>query len=172
MSKKELLDIVLSNPKLLFNLKNTLIHYPDIYKDFLTWNFPKEFIFSQKLYHYLYNDPELKLGQCKICNNRCLFKSFTSGYCKYCSPKCRRKDINPMESDKSKLKLSETKKKQYSNKQWHDSVVNKNKQTCENKYGGIGFASPELKEKSLTTNFIVNGSKFYRNSEQIKRTNQ
>lgn len=172
MSKKELLDILLSNSKLLLNLKNTLRHYPDIYNDFLTWVFPKEFSFSQKLYHYLYDDQELKLGHCKMCNNRCLFKSFTSGYCEYCSPKCRRKDINPMKSNESKIKLSETKKRQYSNKEWHDSVVNKNKVTCENRYGGIGFASPELKEKSLSTNFLTNGNRFYRNPEQIRKTNQ
>jgi len=172
MSKKELLDILLSNTKLLYNLKNTLRHYPDIYNDFLTWVFPKEFSFSQKLYHYLYDDQELKLGHCKECNNRCLFKSFTSGYCEYCSPKCRSKNVNPMESDESKQKLSETKKKQYSNKHWHDDVVNKNKMTCEKRYGGIGFASPELKEKSLSTNYINNGDRQYHNYNKIKQTNQ
>lgn len=173
MSKKELLDILLSNHKLLLNLKNTLRHYPDIYNDFLTWVFPKEFTFSQKLYHYLYDDQELKLGQCKECNNRCLFKSFTSGYCEYCSPKCRSKNLpNSMSSEKSRLKLSETKKKQYSDKQWHDNVVNKNKKTCEDRYGGIGFASPELKERSLNTNFIRNGDRNYHNCEQTIKTNQ
>ena len=172
MSKKELLDIILSNPKLLFNFKATFKKHQDLYQDFLTWSFPDNFTFSQKLYHYLYDDQELKLGCCKMCNNRCLFKSFTYGYCEYCSPKCRRKDIDPMCSIESKQKLSETKKKQYSDKQWHDDVVNKNKMTCETRYGGVGFASPELKEKSLSTNYINNGDRQYHNYNKIKQTNQ
>jgi len=172
MSKKELLDIILSNPKLLFNLKATLKQYPELYQDFLTWRFPDNYSLSQKLYHYLYNDPELKLGHCIVCGNKCLFKSFTSGYCEYCSYKCRRSEINPMESTESRKRLSNTKKKQYADKEWHDSVVNKNKETCEKLYGGIGFASTELKEKSLTTNLIINGDKNYHNQEQTKRTNQ
>ena len=171
MSKEELLDILLSNPKLLYNLKQTLNKYTEIYNDFLTWTFPKEFTLSQKLYHYLYNDPELKLGHCIICGNMCLFKSFKDGYCTYCCPKCRRSVINPMESNESKLKLSETKKRQYSDKEWHDSVVNKNKQTCESKYGGVGYSSTKLKEKSLSTNLTKNGNRQYHNYDKITKTN-
>ena len=172
MSKKELLDIILSNPKLLFNLKATFKKYQDLYQDFLTWSFPDNFSFSQKLYHYLYDDPELKLGCCVVCGNRCLFKSFTSGYCEYCSYKCRSNEINPMGSLESRKRLSNTKKKQYANKEWHNSVVNKNRETCEKGYGGIGFASPELKEKSLSTNYINNGDRQYHNYNKIKQTNQ
>lgn len=171
MSKKELLDIVLSNIKMRYNLKHTLQQYPDIYQDFLTWTFPDDFIFSQKVYHYLYDDPNLKLGFCSVCGNRCLFKSFVDGYCEFCSPKCRRSVINPMESKTSRQRLSQTKKRQYSDEIWHNSVVNKSKNTCKKLYGGVGFASIELKEKSLATNLSLNGDKEYRNFEKIKETN-
>ena len=172
MSKKELLDIILSNSKLLFNLKATFKQYPELYQDFLTWVFPDNFSFSQKLYHYLYDDPELKLGHCVVCGNKCLFKSFTSGYCEYCSYKCRRSVINPMESLESRKRLSNTKKKKYADKEWHDSVVNKSKETCEKLYGGIGMASQKLRDKTLDTNLFLYGNKNYRNLEQIKKTNQ
>ena len=171
MNKEELLDILLSNQKLLYNLKHTLQQYPDILQDFLTWKFPDTFTFSQKAYHYFHNDPELTLGHCHICGKPCLFKSFKSGYCKYCSHKCRRYDMDPMQSNESKLKLSETKKRQYSDKEWHDSVVNKNKQTCESKYGGVGYSSPKLKEKSLSTNLTKNGNRQYHNYDKITKTN-
>ena len=68
------------------NIKNK---FPGIYLEIISFtNFPNNFKFSQKLYHYLNDDPELKLGVCPICGNRCRFKTIFSGYLLGCSKKC------------------------------------------------------------------------------------
>lgn len=171
MTKSELLDKLLSDIKSLYNPDILLKKFPEIFNDFNNWIFPDNFLLSQKIYHYLYDDIELKIGYC-ICGKRCYFKSFKKGYCKYCSKKCRRSDINPMASEESRKKVSETKKKQYLDEEWHNNVVEKSKKKCEELYGGVGFASKELKEKSMNTNLKRNGSKEYRNQEKAKQTNR
>lgn len=63
-------------------------NYPQFYQDLLTWSFPCNFTFGQKLYHYINNDFNFKLGLCPVCNNRCKFKGFFKGYYSHCSVKC------------------------------------------------------------------------------------
>ena len=37
--------------------------FPDHYKNICSLSFPESFRFSQKIYHYIHNDEELKLGK-------------------------------------------------------------------------------------------------------------
>ena len=53
-------------------------HFLEFYIELKTFNFPQSFKFSQKLYHFFNNDPELKLGLCPVCGKRCRFTSFGS----------------------------------------------------------------------------------------------
>ena len=61
------------------------IFFPEFYNELNSWNFPDDFIFKQKVYHYLNDDPELKLGICPECGKRCNFTTLSKGYHKYCS---------------------------------------------------------------------------------------
>ena len=139
MSKKDLLDILLSNPKLLYSLKNTLVHYPDIYNDFLTWVFPKEFSFSQKLYHYLYDDQELKLGHCVVCGNRCKYRGFVEGYLECCSHKCAGNN------EPKKIRAKQTCLKKYSveHPMKNKSIREKWKNTCISECGETHYMKSE-----------------------------
>ena len=61
-----------------FRLKEEKVfkqYYPQLYKEILQIDFPTEFKFSQKLYHYFNNDYNLSFGLCS-CGNRCRFISF------------------------------------------------------------------------------------------------
>ena len=74
--------------------------FPEFYIDLMGWSFPDNFTFTQKLYHYFNDDPELKLGLCLTCGNRCRFKGFSSGYSSYCSAVCH--NSNEIVKEKSK----------------------------------------------------------------------
>lgn len=100
-------------------------NFPELYAELITWNFPEEFIFQQKLYHYFRNDSDFKLGLCPICGNRCGFNNFKIGYNKHCCLKCAHQD---------------------------DNVLNKTKQIWMNKYGVENpMQSNEIKEKFKQT---------------------
>lgn len=105
------------------NLKWFKNHYNELYLDFLTWNFPISFSFVQKLYHYLNEDKEFKLGLCS-CGKRCRFISFKQGYHKFCSCSCSAKSSERIQHQKD---------------------------TMEKLYGGCGNASSILKEKQKST---------------------
>ena len=42
-------------------------YFQNIYKNVMEFNFPSEFTFPQKIFHFLRNDSELCLGICKVC---------------------------------------------------------------------------------------------------------
>ena len=42
----------------------------------------------QLFWHFINDDPELKLGLCPVCGNRCRFKNLVIGYRHHCSPEC------------------------------------------------------------------------------------
>lgn len=63
--------------------------FPELYNDFLTWDFPVEWKFYQKLYHFLLDDVNLELGICPLCKNRCKFHLHGEfSYRTYCSVHC------------------------------------------------------------------------------------
>ena len=65
--------------------------FPYHYQIICSWNFPSEFKFTQKIYHYINGDKDLKLGICN-CGKRCKFKNYKQGYYKHCSNKCSQSD--------------------------------------------------------------------------------
>lgn len=109
--------------------------------------FPKDFKFSQKIYHYINNDYNLNLGICK-CGNRCKFKNYKKGYYKHCSNKCSQQDKNTVEKRKNTNLL----KYGYDNPAKNEEIKAKQIKTNNIKYG---FNSPscvnsinELQRKS------------------------
>ena len=99
-TKEEVLSILKTHPNgniEEFNFKKKFI---ELYQELSTWNFPTDFKFTQKLFHYFNDDPELKLGLCPVCGNRCKFKTFITGYCEHCSSKCSNNDKNVREKNR------------------------------------------------------------------------
>lgn len=74
-------------------LRNSLsgfpTYFPELYQEYKTTHFPKEangWKFNQRLWHFLQDDLELKLGLCHYCKKkRTSFINFIVGYNKYCS---------------------------------------------------------------------------------------
>jgi hypothetical protein len=169
--------------------------FPEYYKDILTWSFPSGFKFSQKLYHYFNNDPELKLGLCLMCGNRCNFRSFSEGYKHYCSAKCHNSD------DIVKQKSKETCIKKYGVENYSqckeakdrykyrcqkmfgvdnyfqtDICKQKSKETCLEKYGVENYrktseCTKKSKETCIKKYGVDNYSKTLECKEKVKQTN-
>ena len=99
--------------------------FPELYQEIQSIKFPENFKWSQKLYHFFHDDPDLKLGICSICGKRCKFISFFQGYKKYCSKKCVYLDDD--------LKIRRT-------------ITNNKKYGCNNV-----FQNEEIKQKSKKT---------------------
>ena len=124
-------------------------YFPELHQDILTWDFPDDFTFIQKLYHYMNNDRDLNLGKCVVCGKRCGFGNrINRTYHTHCSPKCT-------QSDKD--------------------VQKKIEQTCREKYGvGCVFQSEEIKDKIKETNIknigVDNPSKRPETREKAKQT--
>ena len=98
----ELKEIVFSSLKGLTQESRIKYHFPLNYEELMSWDFPKDFSFIQKLYHYLNGDKEFKLiGKCE-CGNTTNFNSIVMGYYTYCSVKCQQN------SKKNKQKCKET----------------------------------------------------------------
>ena len=70
--------------------------FPYHYSVICSWNFPADFKFTQKVYHYINNDVDLNLGICK-CGKRCKFKNYKQGYYKHCSNRCSQNDKHTIE---------------------------------------------------------------------------
>ena len=93
-TKEEVLSIIKTKPNGNIEEFNFKKKFPELYQELSTWNFPSDFKFIQKLYHYFNDDPELKLGLCPVCKNRCSFIKFNKGYNQHCSQKCTHLDKN------------------------------------------------------------------------------
>lgn len=127
-------------------------HFQKEYLDILTWNFPEHFKFKQKLYHYINDDKNLKLGLCKICGKRCAFKNLTIGYREFCSQKCSAKYIQNLEETKIKIKHTCLKKYGTENVFASEYGKNKIKETNLERYGvEYPMQSKEILEKSKQT---------------------
>ena len=93
-TKEEVLSILKTHPNGNIEEPQFKKKFPEHYQILSTWNFPPEFKFTQKLFHYFNEDPELKLGLCPVCGNRCKFTKFNGGYLLHCSVKCKYLDPN------------------------------------------------------------------------------
>ena len=141
MDNDEILAILRKSYKFL-NEKHFYKKFPEKYKEINELNFPNDFTFAQKLYHYFNNDLKCELGICAYCGNRSKLKSFWRGYGKYCCNKCT-------------MLSEETKEKR--------------KNISLNKYGTEYFTqSNKIKEKTKNTNLEKYGVKYYLQSEDKK----
>ena len=77
MSKEELFVLKTTKPTGNIEKCNFKKKYQDFYKEINNINFPIDFIWTQKLYHYFNDDLELKFGICHICGFRILTSLFT-----------------------------------------------------------------------------------------------
>jgi len=170
MTKKELKDVI-------YSPKNKSGYYTresvwkksftELYNDLLSWGFPCEFTFQQKIYHYLNNDQDLLLGRCLVCGKRCMFKGIVGGYCHFCSHKCS------SGSDEYMKKRKETCLERYGveNPFQSEEVKNKIKEVCLERYGVEHAAqSEEIRERMKQTCLDKYGVENYTNRDKAKQT--
>ena len=120
---------------------------------FIKKNFPDDYLlimqmcgerFSEKLYNYIHHSPK---HICPVCGRSTPFRNIIYGYSEYCSVKCSYSG----ESRISKARETCIKKYGVSNPSQVDSIKEKKKQTIEDHYGGFGFASKHISDKSYKT---------------------
>ena len=142
MTKEELYFLCKKKGNVYCIEKYFSLHFLDFYSELNQWEFPKDFKFSQKLYHFFNNDPDLKLGLCPVCGNRCTFVNINIGYQKHCSRKCLGMD---------------------------DVIKNKRKEYCLDKYGVDNYSkTQECKEKVKNTNKLLFGKDYYQQTIEYK----
>ena len=150
-----------------FRLKEEKVfkqYYPQLYKEILQIDFPTEFKFSQKLYHYFNNDYNLSLGLCS-CGNRCRFISFNKGYVTHCSRKCAMND----ETTKNKYKETCMSTFGVDNAAKSEIIKNKRNQNCNIKYGVDNvFQLDDVKEKRKQTILFKYGKEHPMQTQQCK----
>ena len=164
--------------------------FPEHYQILSTWEFPSDFKFTQKLFHYFNDDPELKLGLCPVCGKRCKFASFGGGYLLHCSKDCATKDKNTLikrketcinrygvenifQSNEKKQKIKETLKEKYGVEHPLQSIEirQKYKNTSKERYGVENYSSlSECRNKVKQTNVEKYGVEYYQQSEEYKKS--
>jgi len=139
--------------------------FSEFYNDLQSWEFPDDFKFGQKVYHYLNNDPDLLLGLCPECGRRCRFLTSAVGYCHFCSSKCASNSSNVRE------KYKETCLERYGCECSSQSkeVKKKAKQTCLDRYGCENPSqSEEIKERRKETYLERYGVDHYSQTDEYK----
>ena len=143
MSKEEIFNLVKSKPQSYLIESCFSKKFHEIYLEYLKWDIPNEgknWKFKQKLWHFLQDDLELKLGLCTVCGKRCKLIRFNLGYRVFCSLKC---------SNGSQIHKD------------------KNKKTCLNLYGDENYNNREKSKQTKLKNF---GDENYNNREKAKQT--
>lgn len=159
-----------TNPTYLCRERCFKKNFPDLYEQILSLSFPSNFKFSQKLYHFLHDDMNLKLGICPICGKRCPYRNITLGYRHHCSPKCSAVD------DNTRLKYKQTCQNVYGcdNPSKSDGVKEKRRQTCQDRFGcDTNLQCDETKEKIKQTNqFLYGCDNVFQNEEIREKSKQ
>ena len=181
MTKNELCNVLKNNRKI--NEKCFKERYPVIYLELNSIKFPDNFTFRQKLYHYVYNDLDLKLGVC-YCGNRCRFKNFKHGYSIYCSMKCvqnsdavkhKKEDTcmkhfgvkHSTQAESCKAKSRKTKLEKHGDEYYTNRELCW--KTCEERHGVRNpFQMESVKEKSKQTNLKKRGVEHFSQSNEFK----
>jgi hypothetical protein len=153
------------------NEKYVKTNFPELYSDLVVFDYPDNFTFSQKLYHYLHDDLNFELGKCEQCGSRCQYKSFSKGYYRFCSNTCKNNSQSVKDKiSKTRNDWSDEKKEEFS-KKMSDIKLNmtddekevaqlKRQQTCLDLYG-VSFIGQTDK---------VRNSKGEPNIEKTKQT--
>ncbi len=145
-------------------------NFQDVYEDIISYTYPEGFSFKQKMYHYLLDDFEFKIGLCE-CGKRCKFIDIFNGYLEYCSVSCSRK------SKKVQEKVKQTCLKKYGVEHSFKSDIVKEKtiKTCLKKYG-VSHASKskevqdKMKQTCLEKYGVYHPMKFNKVKEKTKQT--
>lgn len=141
MTKDEILNLLGEHPNGYIEEYRFKKIFPEHYTEIMKWEFPIDFKWTQKIYHYLHNDNELKMGVCPVCGKRCGFHRFGDGYKNHCSLKC--KSLDPDVQDRTKNTCMSRYGKEYYAQTTESK--NRNKQICLNKFGYTSYAhTPEF----------------------------
>ena len=165
MKKEEVFELLKTKGGFYCQEKQFIKRFPDIYENICKIDFPSDFKFTQKLFHYFNDDPELKLGLCPVCRNRCNFISFGLGYMYHCSKKCMYLD------DEVKNKREQTCIEKYgsNNTFCSNSIKEKIKQTCIERYGVDNYAkTDEYTIKVQQTSMLKYNKKYYVQTDEFK----
>lgn len=140
-------------------------YFPEIYLKIQSIDFPIDFTWSQKLYHYLNNDFNFTLGICPMCGNRCKYRTITLGYSNYCSYSCLNK------SDEHKTKVKNTINTKYGNRyEFYNKRCKTTTLTCEKRYGVKNVSQLEnIKQKKEQTTLLHFGVKYTLESPELKK---
>lgn len=142
-------------------------YFKELYNDLCLINYPDDFVFSQKLYHFLRNDNNLELGICPVCGNRTKFLGFTKGYRTYCNSKCMGND----EIFWKKHRDTNLEKYGFEFASQSEIVKDKIKKTNLDKYGYEFTCQSEIvKDKIKKTKLDKYGDSGYNNSNKISET--
>lgn len=165
MLNEEILEIVNSCKNGMYSRETVFKNkFPEVYDCILKMEFPLNFTFPQKLYHYLNNDYGLKLGLCE-CGKRCTFVNLKKGYLQFCSNTCECFVKNANE----KRKDTYLKKYGVDSMFKANSIKEKIKKTCLEKYGVEHPQTlKETKEKVKQTNLKKFGVEHPLQSNEIK----
>ena len=131
-------------------------NYPEIYKEFESIEFPDNYTFTQKLWHFLQDD--YTIHKCK-CGNELHFINFKRGYRKYCSVNCPySKEHNNItiinaqkisRNPKSRKKAVETTINNKGGKFWTDDEINNLKRNYKKKSELIHNKMKETLKKNI-----------------------
>jgi len=164
LAKQELRDLICSekNRSGYYTRESTWKKaFPEFFNELLTWAFPDEFTFQQRIYHFLNDDKELLLGICPVCGRRCQFQNTVKGYCRFCSMRC----INI--SDETREKIKETCLERYGVENYNNRK--KSKETCLERYGVENPSqSEEIKGKKKETCLDHYGAESYSQTDEYR----
>ena len=148
MTKDEILNLLGEHPNGYIEEYKFKKIFPEHYTEIMKWEFPIDFKWTQKIYHYLHNDSELKMGLCPVCGKRCGFHRFGKGYKKHCSMKC--KSLDPDVQDRTK----KTCVGRYGKESYAQTTEskNRNKQICLDKFG---WDISAIKLNNLCKNYVL-----------------
>lgn len=121
--------------------------FPEIYEEMSKIQFPDNFKFSQKLWHFIYEDFDFdKRCNCSL-HGKLKFLDFRRGYRNFCKPHCDEYNrINAEKSKQTRIKKCGSVEKSY------ELGLEKQRETCLNKYGILnGGGTKESIDKILKT---------------------
>lgn len=142
-------------------------YFPELYQEYKSIVFPEEsndWGFCQKLWHFLQDDYELKLGICPICGKRCSFENkFRKNYHKYCSSHCQNIASEVIEKRfQTRIKNSGSIENSFKN------ALKKSFETRVKNSGSLKESYKNGIEKMKETNNVLYGCDYYTQTQEYK----
>lgn len=145
--------------------------FPELYSELLMFleNHPSMngWKFNRKLFHFLQDDDNLKLGLCEVCGEKySRFENFKVGYHKYCSIKCTGKSAERMEH----IKKTNLERYGYENVGKSCEIRRRAKNTNLERYGvEYPLQSQAIKSKWVKTNLEKYGCEYGISSDSVRK---